>query len=111
MLVHWSDQILLRRTEITLPMRRHNHIVPAIQALRKHISLLVERYRKITLLRPSTPPLMRTVKPQQQSLSASVDSLSPFHLTSFSRVLPGYHALESFDQVDYAGKYGHETVS
>ena len=102
-LVHWSDQILLRRTEMTLAMRKHNHIVPAIEALRKHVCLLVERYRKMTLLRSTTPPLSRTVT-VNPLLSASVESLSlPFH-SAFSRALPASPQLGGADEVDHAGE-------
>ncbi|OQV18439.1 Rap guanine nucleotide exchange factor 1 [Hypsibius exemplaris] len=97
-LVHWSDQILLRRTENSVPMRRHNQIVPAIQALRKHIGLLVVQYRKASLLRPATPPSLRQVK---QPLSASAESLSPFK-TSFLQALPGVGSPSSCDEVDRA---------
>jgi hypothetical protein len=100
-LVHWSDQVLLRRTEPIIPMRRHNQIVPAIQALRKHINLLVERYRKGALLRPVTPPILRTAK---LPLSASAESLSPSFQSSSSRTAPWSATSSGYDEIDHSGE-------
>ncbi|XP_055331741.1 rap guanine nucleotide exchange factor 1-like [Paramacrobiotus metropolitanus] len=43
-LVRWSDEVLIWKTDRSTPMRRHPNVVPAIYALRRHVHNAVEIY-------------------------------------------------------------------
>lgn len=98
-LVHWSDQVLLRRSDQSLLMRRHVYVLPAIHSLREHIRNVVKLYHSSTKI-DQQPATKRPIK---LTTSASTESLA---VRSTVRTVPAFTESGS-NQSDGSCTYGN----